>query len=110
MARRSALADNDKRYGIEGAFLIEAGISSSYHIAKFFGLTDWMQAWPAEAASGGKAVERRPIVAALPTRAASRRLDPTRRSPGIKPVRQPKPAPHEPKRAASMSARSSPAR
>jgi hypothetical protein len=33
------LADNDERYGKEGAFLIEAGISSSYHIAKFFGLT-----------------------------------------------------------------------
>lgn len=33
------LAGNDERYGAEGAFLIEAGISSSYHIAKFFGLT-----------------------------------------------------------------------
>ncbi|MET4386812.1 poly(hydroxyalkanoate) depolymerase family esterase [Bradyrhizobium sp. F1.4.3] len=36
------LADNDQRYGAEGAFLIEAGISSSYHIAKFFGLTGWI--------------------------------------------------------------------
>jgi feruloyl esterase len=34
------LADNDDRYGVEGAFLIEAGISSTYHIASFFGLTD----------------------------------------------------------------------
>jgi feruloyl esterase len=34
------LAENDERYGVEGAFLIEAGISSSYHIAKFFGVTD----------------------------------------------------------------------
>ena len=33
------LAENAERYGAEGAFLIEAGISSSYHIAKFFGLT-----------------------------------------------------------------------
>ena len=33
-------AENDHRYGKEGAFLIEAGISSSYHIANFFGLTD----------------------------------------------------------------------
>lgn len=33
------VADNDERYGTEGAFLIEAGISSSYHIANFFGLT-----------------------------------------------------------------------
>ena len=36
------IADNDHRYGAEGAFLIEAGISSSYHIAKFFGLTGWI--------------------------------------------------------------------
>jgi poly(hydroxyalkanoate) depolymerase family esterase len=34
------VADNDERYGEAGAFLIEAGISSSYHIAKFFGLTE----------------------------------------------------------------------
>jgi poly(hydroxyalkanoate) depolymerase family esterase len=34
------VAANDERYGAEGAFLIEAGISSSYHIAKFFGLTE----------------------------------------------------------------------
>jgi poly(hydroxyalkanoate) depolymerase family esterase len=33
------LADSDERYGAAGAFLIEAGISSSWHIAKFFGLT-----------------------------------------------------------------------
>jgi poly(hydroxyalkanoate) depolymerase family esterase len=34
------IADNDERYGAQGAFMIEAGISSSYHIASFFGLTD----------------------------------------------------------------------
>jgi poly(hydroxyalkanoate) depolymerase family esterase len=34
------VADNDERYGAQGAFMIEAGISSSYHIAGFFGLTD----------------------------------------------------------------------
>ena len=33
-------AENDQRYGKQGAFLIEAGISSSHHIANFFGLTD----------------------------------------------------------------------
>jgi poly(hydroxyalkanoate) depolymerase family esterase len=33
-------AENDERYGKEGPFLIEAGISSSYHIANFFGLTN----------------------------------------------------------------------
>jgi poly(hydroxyalkanoate) depolymerase family esterase len=36
-------ADNDERYGAQGAFLIEAGISSSYHIANFFGLTEWIR-------------------------------------------------------------------
>jgi len=36
------IADDDRRYGAQGAFLIEAGISSSYHIAKFFGLTNWV--------------------------------------------------------------------
>ncbi|MCA6112713.1 extracellular catalytic domain type 1 short-chain-length polyhydroxyalkanoate depolymerase [Bradyrhizobium cenepequi] len=34
------VAANDERYGEAGAFLIDAGISSSYHIAKFFGLTE----------------------------------------------------------------------
>jgi poly(hydroxyalkanoate) depolymerase family esterase len=33
------IGDNDERYGAAGAFMIEAGISSSYHIASFFGLT-----------------------------------------------------------------------
>jgi hypothetical protein len=42
-------ADNDERYGTQGAFLIEAGISSSYHIANFFGLTEWIHQ-PKEAA------------------------------------------------------------
>ena len=42
------IADNDERYGAEGAFLIEAGISSSFHIANFFGLTEGLrQAEPA---------------------------------------------------------------
>jgi poly(hydroxyalkanoate) depolymerase family esterase len=36
-------AENDERYGWQGAFLIEAGISSSYHIASFFGLTKWIR-------------------------------------------------------------------
>ncbi len=36
-------ADSDERYGAQGAFLIEVGISSSYHIASFFGLTEWIR-------------------------------------------------------------------
>ena len=34
------VAGSDEPYGKEGAFLIEAGISSSYHIANFFRLTE----------------------------------------------------------------------
>src|SRR6202040_3556392 len=44
------VGDNDERYGTRGAFLIEAGISSSYHIANFFGLTEWIRS-PNEAAA-----------------------------------------------------------
>jgi poly(hydroxyalkanoate) depolymerase family esterase len=42
MAHGTPLGINgsDEPYGAEGAFLIEAGISSSYHIANFFGLTE----------------------------------------------------------------------
>ena len=36
-------ADDERRYGRQGAFLLEAGISSPYHIAKFFGLTHWIR-------------------------------------------------------------------
>jgi poly(hydroxyalkanoate) depolymerase family esterase len=46
------LADNDERYGAQGAFLIEAGISSSYHIAGFFGLTQWIREPKDDAAKG----------------------------------------------------------
>lgn len=35
-----ALMSGDNRYGATGPYLIEAGISSSYHIARFWGLTE----------------------------------------------------------------------
>jgi poly(hydroxyalkanoate) depolymerase family esterase len=50
------LADNDERYGTEGAFLIEAGISSSYHIAKFFGLTRRVRQSKAQAETAARNV------------------------------------------------------
>lgn len=50
------LADNDERYGAEGAFLIEAGISSSWHIAKFFGLTRRLRQSKAQAEAAAVAV------------------------------------------------------
>ena len=37
------IGGNDERYGAAGAFMIEAGISSSYHIASFFGLTGLLE-------------------------------------------------------------------
>lgn len=59
------LADNDQRYGVEGAFLIEAGISSSYHIAKFFGLTGWIPD------ASKKKAEAKPAAPAKPAPALS---------------------------------------
>jgi hypothetical protein len=35
-----AAGDSDDKCGTPGAFLIDVGISSSYHIAKFWGLAD----------------------------------------------------------------------
>jgi poly(hydroxyalkanoate) depolymerase family esterase len=63
------LADNDKRYGKQGPFLLEAGISSSYHIAKFFGVTDWVrQPKPAAESPSAKLIPLvSPIAAALPS-------------------------------------------
>ncbi|THD70326.1 MAG: PHB depolymerase family esterase [Bradyrhizobium sp.] len=57
------IADNDEHYGAQGAFLIEAGISSSYHIAKFFGLTEWIHQ-PKEA-SKEAAPARTPDIAVM---------------------------------------------
>jgi poly(hydroxyalkanoate) depolymerase family esterase len=63
------LADNDQRYGVEGAFLIEAGISSSYHIAKFFGLTGWIP--DAQMAAAKPAAAPQPVRSAAPHLARS---------------------------------------
>jgi hypothetical protein len=52
------IADNDERYGAQGAFLIEAGISSSYHIANFFGLTEWIHAPKPAAAAPSREVTK----------------------------------------------------
>jgi poly(hydroxyalkanoate) depolymerase family esterase len=65
------VAANDERYGVEGAFLIEAGISSSYHIAKFFGLTERIRQPKPEPKLEPKRVLEpipEPVVAAAPDR------------------------------------------
>jgi poly(hydroxyalkanoate) depolymerase family esterase len=58
------VADNDHRYGAQGAFMIEAGISSSYHIAKFFGLTNWIR--QPKAAPPKQAVAESPSAKLIP--------------------------------------------
>jgi poly(hydroxyalkanoate) depolymerase family esterase len=57
------IAQNDERYGVPGAFLIEAGISSSYHIANFFGLTDRMARPQAAPEQPARQVSTRPVPA-----------------------------------------------
>jgi poly(hydroxyalkanoate) depolymerase family esterase len=60
-------ADNDERYGAQGAFLIEAGISSSYHIAGFFGLTEWIRQPKVAAAGASKqAAKTIPVASQAP--------------------------------------------
>jgi poly(hydroxyalkanoate) depolymerase family esterase len=58
------IGENDEQYGMKGAFLIEAGISSSYHIAKFFGLTERIHK-PKEAETS---VVDHPSIVVLPRR------------------------------------------
>jgi poly(hydroxyalkanoate) depolymerase family esterase len=64
------LADNDEHYGAQGAFLIEAGISSSYHIANFFGLTEAIRqpevAATAASRPAAKAIPAKPVPAMAP--------------------------------------------
>jgi hypothetical protein len=60
------IADNDESYGARGAFLIEAGISSSYHIANFFGLTEWIRQPKAASAMGASKEVARPVPMAFP--------------------------------------------
>jgi poly(hydroxyalkanoate) depolymerase family esterase len=59
------IADNDERYGAQGAFMIEAGISSSYHIASFFGLTDRVHR-PGEAPKPAAAAPASPTITVAP--------------------------------------------
>jgi poly(hydroxyalkanoate) depolymerase family esterase len=58
-------AANDERYGSQGAFLIDAGISSSYHIANFFGLTEGIRQ-PSEVAAQDASVAPRQTAKVIP--------------------------------------------
>lgn len=88
------LADNDESYGATGAFLLEAGISSSYHIANFFGLTDRVRQPTEVAATAVPKVAPSPATASL----QSPDVAATLWSRANKPVRPIKPMPPEPKR------------
>jgi hypothetical protein len=89
------LAGNEEPYGAEGAFLIEAGISSSYHIASFFGLT--ARIIPADQ-TVEPAVASKVVPSAATESLQSSVLAATLWSKTHKPVRQTKPVPHEPRR------------
>jgi hypothetical protein len=89
------LAGNDEPYGAEGAFLIEAGISSSYHIADFFGLTERVSQ-PSETAKPAPAPKVVPSAATESLQSTD--LAATLWSRSHKPVRQHNPAPRAPKR------------
>jgi feruloyl esterase len=90
------LAGNDERYGAEGAFLIEAGISSSYHIAGFFGLTERVSEAPKPEVRNGAKPPITPSAATVSLQSSD--LAATLWSRANKPVRQTKPVPCEPKR------------
>jgi poly(hydroxyalkanoate) depolymerase family esterase len=83
------IADNDERYGAEGAFLIEAGISSSYHIANFFGLTKSISQPRAAEATASKATKLLPPSAPLRTPELATVAQPTLHRP-VEPPPQPR--------------------
>jgi hypothetical protein len=94
------VADNDQRYGTGGAFLIEAGISSSFHIAKFFGLTSWIRerkAPPAESASAKLIPPVAPAEAATPMPNVASIVRPAKATePPAEQAPEPQPAPPKP--------------
>lgn len=61
-----ATGDDDTSYGVPGEYLIEVGISSSYHIARFFGLTGTRRTalWPS--LTGEPPAPRETVAAATP--------------------------------------------
>jgi hypothetical protein len=91
------VADNDERYGAQGAFLIEAGISSSYHIANFFGLTEAIRQPEVAATTAAPRPAPKPVPAMAPPPPTlapdlAKVLWPqTARHPRPKPFREPRP-------------------
>jgi poly(hydroxyalkanoate) depolymerase family esterase len=98
------LTGTDERYGAAGAFLLEAGIASSCHIADFFGLTARVSQ-PVETVAENEAASPVPIVRSAATE-LMQSIDLAARlwSRSHKPVSQPRPAPREPKAGTNVSA------
>jgi feruloyl esterase len=90
----------DDSYGATGAFLLEAGISSSYHIANFFGLTDRVsQAGEAiDQPAEGKAIAVAPTVPSPATAALRSPALAATLWPRARPARQTRPQAEVPKR------------
>ena len=57
-----ATGPSDQAYGEAGPFLLEAGISSSWHIARFFGLTDKVRVKAAKGANEARDTARASLV------------------------------------------------
>jgi poly(hydroxyalkanoate) depolymerase family esterase len=64
-----AAGDSHDKCGVPGAYLLEVGISSSYHIAKFWGLTGHPRRIPAQRSPARKLLARkqRQVAATTPT-------------------------------------------
>jgi len=87
------IGDNDKRYGTQGAFLIEAGISSSYQIANFFGLTEWIRRPQESARQAAKQSARQSAAQAARPAAAAAAKKVARKIPLVAPAPEPAPVP-----------------
>lgn len=70
------VSESGERFGATGPFLLEAGISSSYHIAQFFGLTGRIHLAAEPATTSRRASDADDIPQATRTRSSSQRQAP----------------------------------
>ena len=117
-----AVGNDENSYGAAGPFLLDVGISSSYRIAQFWGLTessvDDVQKPADERPVSRKAYEGYPIVVSAPEVQKPEVQEPelqepeilelSGRSPRRRPRRTPRTAAANPRHRISISARSSP--
>jgi poly(3-hydroxybutyrate) depolymerase len=82
-----AVGDGAEQFGVAGAFALEAGISSSYHIAAFFGLTGRVHQAEAQEQADAAAARRAPASG----KELLRPVEDLRYTPSPKPKPNPKP-------------------